>query len=87
MEKPNKNSKFNFFKYPKIKGTENYNPKKCKLHKKTIWIVQEKIHGANFCFITDGETIEYQKRTSIITLKDDFFGFQEKAQSLHNQIL
>ena len=40
------------------------------------WIVTEKIHGANFCFICDGNTIRCAKRKAILQSEDRFFQFQ-----------
>lgn len=31
-----------------------------------VFVVQEKVHGANFSFITDGTSIQVAKRTSLI---------------------
>ena len=47
-----------------------------RLFKKTDWIVTEKIHGANFCLISDGEIISFAKRKAILSPGDDFFGYQ-----------
>nr|WBF70958.1 RNA ligase 2 [Megavirus caiporensis] len=40
------------------------------------WIALEKIHGANFSFITDGVKIETAKRTGIIHSEEYFFNYQ-----------
>jgi Rnl2 family RNA ligase len=42
----------------------------------TQWVVTEKVHGANFSFITDGVHIEVARRNSILEPKDykAFFG-------------
>lgn len=41
---------------------------------KATWIVTEKIHGANFCFLTDGSTIHCAKRREFLAEDEDFFG-------------
>ena len=38
------------------------------------WIVTEKIHGANFCFITDGVETRAAKRKAFLDADEDFFG-------------
>ncbi|MDI3289024.1 RNA ligase family protein [Polyangium sp. 15x6] len=38
------------------------------------WIVTEKIHGANFCFVTDGEEVRCAKRKGWLAEDEDFFG-------------
>jgi Rnl2 family RNA ligase len=38
------------------------------------WIVTEKIHGANFCFVTDGREIRCAKRKAFLAEDEDFFG-------------
>jgi Rnl2 family RNA ligase len=38
------------------------------------WIVTEKIHGANFCLITDGAAIRCAKRKALLEPDEDFFG-------------
>lgn len=41
---------------------------------KATWIVTEKIHGANFCFLTDGSVIHCAKRRELLAEDEDFFG-------------
>ncbi len=38
------------------------------------WIVTEKIHGANFCFVTDGQEVLPAKRKAFLAEDEDFFG-------------
>ncbi|TKD00278.1 RNA ligase family protein [Polyangium fumosum] len=38
------------------------------------WIVTEKIHGANFCFVTEGEEVRCAKRKGLLADDEDFFG-------------
>jgi Rnl2 family RNA ligase len=38
------------------------------------WVVTEKIHGAGFCFISDGTAIRCAKRRAILAPGEDFFG-------------
>ena len=41
---------------------------------KRPWVATEKIHGANLCICTDGETIAIAKRRAVLEATDDFFG-------------
>jgi Rnl2 family RNA ligase len=41
---------------------------------KATWIVTEKVHGANFCLITDGTTVHCAKRKELLSEDADFFG-------------
>jgi Rnl2 family RNA ligase len=38
------------------------------------WIVTEKIHGANFCLVTDGAVLRCAKRKAYLDPDEDFFG-------------
>lgn len=71
-----------FFPYQKIPHDSRHwptDPKFTKQLKKTKWIATEKIHGANFCFITDGISIWHAKRTGIIPLNENFYGFRTSS--------
>ncbi|MGE4432753.1 MAG: RNA ligase family protein [Bacteroidales bacterium] len=37
------------------------------------YIVQEKVHGANLCFITDGSQIRLTSRTGLLDDEEKFF--------------
>jgi Rnl2 family RNA ligase len=41
-----------------------------------VFIVQEKVHGANFSFITGGNTIQVAKRTSLIAEGENFNNYE-----------
>lgn len=49
---------------------------------KVDWVVTEKIHGANFSFTLDSDTLRYAKRKEYLRWTDDFFGFQLVAERL-----
>ena len=40
-----------------------------------IWVATEKIHGTNFSFIHDGNTLTCAKRNSFLKDNDKFFNF------------
>ncbi len=43
------------------------------------WVVTEKIHGANFCFVISGDGIDCARRKALLGPGEDFFG--------HNRVL
>eukprot|EP01080_Neovahlkampfia_damariscottae_P006809 gene6809-10974_t len=47
-----------------------------KLFNKCKWCVTEKIHGANFCIIFDGQNFKYAKRKEILEQNDEFFNYK-----------
>lgn len=51
------------------------------------YIVQEKVHGANLSFITDGKMISMAKRTEIITEDEDFYNSKKVLENYRNRIL
>lgn len=54
---------------------------------KVPFIVSEKIHGANLCFVTDGRTIRCAKRKEYLTSDEDFFGHRALLNRLSGPIL
>lgn len=54
---------------------------------KVDWVITEKIHGANFCFIYENGKLSYGKRKGNLAWNADFFGFQLVVNKLENQIL
>lgn len=54
---------------------------------KIDWVVTEKIHGANFCFIYENDKLSYGKRKEYLAWSDDFFAFQLVVNKLENQII
>lgn len=85
-----------FTSYPKIPenwDSLNLTESDYRLLKKTEWIVTEKIHGANFCILTNGEEIHFAKRKEILPEEENFFGYHslretlaEKSKQLYTQI-
>nr|URM62377.1 ligase 2 [Mimivirus sp.] len=51
------------------------------------WIALEKIHGANFSFITNGEKLETAKRTGIISPEEYFFNYQIVVERYSQDVL
>jgi Rnl2 family RNA ligase len=51
------------------------------------WVVTEKIHGANFCLVTDGVTIRAAKRKGFLAPGEDFFGHEAVVERLGPSVL
>ncbi len=51
------------------------------------WIASEKIHGANFCFVTDGREIRCAKRKAFLLPGEDFFGHRALLDRLGPSVL
>ena len=41
------------------------------------FVVQEKVHGANVCFITDGNTVSFGKRTALVEADEKFYDYEK----------
>lgn len=50
------------------------------------WLVTEKIHGANICFIYDGEVLQIAKRKSVLAQGEAFFNVQRVVARLRRAI-
>ena len=44
---------------------------------KQEFVVQEKVHGANACMVTDGETVSFGKRTGFVEAGEKFYDYEE----------
>jgi len=53
---------------------------------KVDWCVTEKIHGANFSFIYEDETLKFAKRKEPLQWSDDFFAFQLIVEKIEHKI-
>mmetsp|Transcript_124932 Transcript_124932/g.233626 ORF Transcript_124932/g.233626 Transcript_124932/m.233626 type:complete len:390 (-) Transcript_124932:114-1283(-) len=51
------------------------------------WIASEKVHGANFCFETDGQTVEYASRTGKLGGDAPFFNARDTMPKYHPFVL
>ena len=51
------------------------------------YVVQEKVHGANVCFITNGKNIISAKRTAIISADEKFYNLQELQKKYETKII
>ncbi len=57
-----------------------------RLFAKTEWVVTEKVHGANFCFVTDGVTVRCAKRKRLLGEGESFFHYERVLNSVQEQI-
>jgi len=79
-----------FIKYQTIEN--HYNGRYLKNIKEYIplesqWIILEKIHGANFSIITNGDDIICCKRTGILKNDEIFFNYQKIIKKYKNDII
>ncbi len=51
------------------------------------FVVQEKVHGANICFITDGKQIQSAKRTELISDEEDFYNSKSVKKRYESKII
>lgn len=69
----------NFKKYSSIENsiTREFMEKvRAELPSDLEWVVQEKVHGANTSFLTDGIEVRFAKRTSMLEADEKFYDFQ-----------
>lgn len=52
-----------------------------------VFIVQEKVHGANFSFFTDGKEIKIAKRTAFIDKDEKFFNAHQMLERYRKNVI
>lgn len=52
-----------------------------------VFIVQEKVHGANFSFFTDGKEIKIAKRTAFIEKEEKFFNAHQILERYREKVI
>ncbi|MCQ9636966.1 RNA ligase, Rnl2 family [Chryseobacterium sp. WG23] len=52
-----------------------------------VFIVQEKVHGANFSFFTDGKEIKIAKRTAFIEKDEKFFNAHQMLERYRKNVI
>lgn len=50
------------------------------------WIATEKIHGANFSALTDGNNLSWCRRTGILTENEKFYNHERETKSIEDSI-
>ncbi|MDR0691820.1 MAG: RNA ligase, Rnl2 family [Prevotellaceae bacterium] len=51
------------------------------------YVVQEKVHGANCSFVTDGQTVQFAKRTGVIEPGEAFYDYEELLERYRERII
>ncbi len=51
-----------------------------------VFVVQEKVHGSNTSFITNGQQIKFAKRTAIIADNENFFNYEELLERYTDKV-
>jgi Rnl2 family RNA ligase len=54
---------------------------------KQEFVVQEKVHGSNVCFVTDGQTVSFGKRTGFVEPGEKFYNFEELLERYAPKVL
>ena len=53
---------------------------------KCNWVVTEKIHGANFCILSDGHQVVCAKRKEVLSTGESFFGHENVVRKISAQV-
>src|SRR5665647_1733372 len=51
------------------------------------FVVQEKVHGANFSFITEGENVHAGKRTGLIEENEKFYDYEYLLERYKTKVI
>ena len=51
------------------------------------YVVQEKVHGTNTCFLCDGKDVRFAKRTSILAEDEQFLTIQNWWKDIKTKLL
>lgn len=57
------------------------NPEECE------YVVQEKVHGANSCFIVDGDGVLFAKRTGVVEEGEAFYGYESVLMKYKDEVV
>jgi len=80
----------NFKKYNSIENTFD-NEYMDKIHFEVSgnqeFIVQEKVHGANVCFVSDGSSVSFGKRTGFVEKSEKFYDYQELLEQYTPKVI
>jgi len=50
------------------------------------YVVQEKVHGANTCFVTDGQEVQFAKRTGLVEKDEQFYDYEELLERYKDKV-
>jgi Rnl2 family RNA ligase len=56
-------------------------------HGDVQFVIQEKVHGANFCFATDGKIVTAGKRTGFVETNENFYDHEELLERYSAKII
>jgi Rnl2 family RNA ligase len=51
------------------------------------YVVQEKVHGANCCFMTNGKEIHFAKRTGLVESGEKFYNYEELLTRYEERVI
>jgi Rnl2 family RNA ligase len=51
------------------------------------YVVQEKVHGANCCFVTDGQIVRFAKRTGLVEAGEMFYDYEELLERYQDKVM
>jgi Rnl2 family RNA ligase len=51
------------------------------------FVVQEKVHGSNCCFVTDGQSVRFAKRTGFVEADEKFYDYEELFARYEDRII
>ena len=83
-------SSFDFKKYNSIENTfdtEFMERISLEVDANQEFVVQEKVHGSNVCFVTDGKTVSFGKRTGFVEADEKFYDYQELYERYTSKIM
>ena len=79
-----------FKKYSSIENTFNkdfMDKIKSEEYDSLQYVVQEKVHGSNCCFVTDGQEVRFAKRTSFVEDGEMFFDYEELLDRYKEKVI
>ena len=54
---------------------------------KQEFVVQEKVHGSNVCFMTDGETVSFGKRSGFVEEGEKFYNYEKLFERYTDKVI
>lgn len=52
-----------------------------------VYVVQEKVHGANSSFLCDGSDVQFAKRTAVLGKEEQFYDYEQLVSTYKDKIL
>jgi Rnl2 family RNA ligase len=79
-----------FKKYTSIENTfdKNFVERiRTEVPDKQEFVVQEKVHGSNTCFVTDGKTVNFGKRTGFVEDGEKFYDYEKLFERYTSKVI